>query len=60
MNWSDYLDAHQARFGDELLHFARIPSVSAASAHVADVVTAGNWVVDGLKAAGVEIVHSAV
>ena len=43
MNWSDYLDANQARFVDELLDFVRIPSVSALTAHVADVVTAGIW-----------------
>jgi acetylornithine deacetylase/succinyl-diaminopimelate desuccinylase-like protein len=54
MNWSEYLDAHQPRFVDELIDFVRIPSVSAATAHVADVVTAGNWVVDRLKAAGIE------
>ena len=57
MNWSDYLDTNQARFVDELVDFVRIPSVSAAPAHVADVVTAGNWVVDRLKAAGIENVR---
>ena len=57
MNWSDYLDANQSRFVDELLDFVRIPSVSASTAHVEDVVTAGNWVVQRLVAAGVENVR---
>ena len=57
MNWSDYLDANQSRFIDELLDFVRIPSVSASPAHAGDVITAGNWVVDRLKAAGVENVR---
>ncbi len=57
MNWSDYLDANQSRFIDELIEFLRIPSVSALPAHVGDVVTAGNWVVDRLAAAGVENVR---
>jgi acetylornithine deacetylase/succinyl-diaminopimelate desuccinylase-like protein len=57
MNWSDYLDAHQSRFVDELLDFVRIPSVSASRAHVGDVVKAGEWVVARLQAAGVENVR---
>ena len=54
MDWSDYLDAHQARFVDELVDFVRIPSVSAAPAHIPDVVAAGNWVVKRLQAAGMD------
>lgn len=54
MDWSRYLDAHQARFVDELIQFVRIPSVSASAAHAADVVAAGDWVVDRLKAAGMD------
>lgn len=57
MTWSTYLDAHQARFVEELLDFVRIPSVSASEAHVADVVAAGDWVVARLQAAGVENVR---
>jgi acetylornithine deacetylase/succinyl-diaminopimelate desuccinylase-like protein len=57
MDWSQYLDAHQARFIDELIDFVRIPSVSAAEAHVADVVAAGDWVVQRLQAAGMENVR---
>ena len=57
MQWSDYLDAHQARFVDELLDFVRIPSVSAIDAHKADVVHAGEWVVRRLIAAGAENVR---
>jgi acetylornithine deacetylase/succinyl-diaminopimelate desuccinylase-like protein len=54
MTWSDYLETHQSRFVGELLDFVRIPSVSAKSDHVADVVAAGNWVVQRLVAAGAE------
>lgn len=57
MDWSDYLEANQPRFVDELIDFVRIPSVSAAPAHIPDVVAAGNWVVDRLKAAGMENVR---
>lgn len=42
MNWSDYLDANQSRFVDELLNFVRIPSISTSENHVEDVVAAGN------------------
>ena len=54
MNWEDYLDAHQARFIDELCDFIRIPSVSAKPEHAEDVRTAGQWVIDRLTAAGIE------
>lgn len=57
MTWSDYLDAHQARFVEELCDFIRIPSVSASDAHVADVVRAGDWVVARMQAAGIENVR---
>jgi acetylornithine deacetylase/succinyl-diaminopimelate desuccinylase-like protein len=39
---------------DELSEFLRIPSVSADSAHAADVVRAGEWVRDFVRAAGGE------
>ena len=48
------LFAHQARFVDELCDFIRIPSVSAKPENAGDVRTAGTWVVDRLKAAGME------
>lgn len=57
MTWSDYLETHQSRFVNELLDFVRIPSVSAKSDNVADVVAAGNWVVQRLIAAGAENVR---
>jgi acetylornithine deacetylase/succinyl-diaminopimelate desuccinylase-like protein len=57
MNWAEYLHTNQSRFVDELLDFVRIPSVSAIDADVADVVTAGTWVVDRLQAAGAENVR---
>lgn len=54
MSWSEYLDAHQARFVEELADFVRIPSVSASDAHIADVKRAGDWVVARMQAAGIE------
>ncbi|MDO9641071.1 MAG: dipeptidase [Pseudotabrizicola sp.] len=54
MNWTDYLDTHQSRFVDELVDFVRIPSVSADDAHKGDVVRAGEWVMNRLRAAGAE------
>lgn len=54
MGWADYLDAHQPRFIEELCDFLRIPSVSAKPENVDDVRAAGQWVVDRLKAAGIE------
>jgi len=42
---------------DELVDFVRIPSVSAAPAHIPDVVAAGNWVVKRLQAAGMDNVR---
>ena len=57
MAWAEYLKENEPRFVGELLDFIRIPSVSADAAHVADVVTAGQWVVDRLNAAGIENVQ---
>jgi acetylornithine deacetylase/succinyl-diaminopimelate desuccinylase-like protein len=57
MDWSAYLAAHQPRFVQELINFVRIPSVSAIPAHAGDVVTAGNWVVARMQAAGIENVR---
>ena len=54
MAWGDYLKENEARFVGELLDFVRIPSVSADAAHAADVVTAGEWVVARMQAAGIE------
>jgi acetylornithine deacetylase/succinyl-diaminopimelate desuccinylase-like protein len=44
-------------FVQELIDFVRIPSVSAIPAHAGDVVTAGNWVVARMQAAGIENVR---
>ncbi|MBQ2262826.1 MAG: dipeptidase [Loktanella sp.] len=57
MSWSDYLDAHQLRFVEELADFVRIPSVSASDAHIADVQRAGDWVVARMHTAGIENVR---
>ena len=55
MTWKTYLDQNQSRFVGELVDFVRIPSVSALDEHFNDVVKAGNWVVERLKAAGAVI-----
>jgi len=52
MNWTEYLDANQSRFVDELVDFVGIPSVSADDAHKGDVMRAGEWVMARLRAAG--------
>ena len=57
MSWANYLKENEARFVGELLDFVRIPSVSASAEHVADVVTAGEWVVQRLKSAGIQNVQ---
>lgn len=57
MTWQDYLNSHQDRFVGELADFVRIPSVSADTAHVADVARAGDWVADRLRRAGIENVR---
>jgi acetylornithine deacetylase/succinyl-diaminopimelate desuccinylase-like protein len=57
MTWQDYLNTHQDRFVAELADFVRIPSVSADTAHVADVARAGDWVADRLRTAGIENVR---
>lgn len=52
--FTDYLDAHQQRFQQELLDFLRIPSISALPERAEDVARAGEWVADRLRAAGAE------
>jgi acetylornithine deacetylase/succinyl-diaminopimelate desuccinylase-like protein len=58
MSWQEYLTTNHARFGQELLDFLRIPSISALPAHAADVRTAGAWVANRLAAAGMEHVET--
>lgn len=54
MNWQDYLDQEQDRFLAELIEFVRIPSVSAKADHMPEVQRAAEWVVERLKAAGID------
>ncbi len=54
MTWQTYLETHQARFVQEFLEFVRIPSVSASAAYEQDVRRAGAWVVERVKAAGLD------
>src|SRR5919198_878548 len=56
--WHGYLDAYRVRFLDELVELLRVPSVSSAPEHAADVERAAAWVVDRLTRAGLE--HAAV
>ena len=57
MSVEAYLDREQSRFIEELKDFIRIPSVSAKPENAEDVKRAGLWVVDRLKAAGMENVE---
>jgi len=52
-----YVDQHQARLLDELKQFLRIPSVSTAPEHAADVKRAADFVADSLRAVGMEHVE---
>lgn len=54
---TSYLSDHQPRFLAELLDFLRIPSISAISAHAADVRRAADWVAARVTAAGMEHVQ---
>jgi succinyl-diaminopimelate desuccinylase len=44
-----YLDAHAARFEEELCEFLRIPSVSADASHRDDMHRAADWVADQFR-----------
>lgn len=56
-SWRQILEANQPRYVDELIDLLRIPSVSAAEDHVADVMRAAEWVAARMKRAGVEHVE---
>jgi acetylornithine deacetylase/succinyl-diaminopimelate desuccinylase-like protein len=56
-NAIDYAGRHSARFVEELKDLLRIPSVSTAPEHVADVRRAAEFVADGLRKAGMENVR---
>ena len=53
----DYLARHDARILDELVAFARIPSVSADPAHKPDIERAVQWVAQQLTGAGLSDVR---
>jgi acetylornithine deacetylase/succinyl-diaminopimelate desuccinylase-like protein len=57
MNWQDYLTNNQRRYEGELIEFLTIPSISALSAHAADVRRAGEWVARRLTVAGMQNVE---
>jgi acetylornithine deacetylase/succinyl-diaminopimelate desuccinylase-like protein len=48
-----YLQTHRERLLDELIAFARIPSVSTDPAYATGMAQAAAWVADRLRAAGV-------
>ena len=50
----DYIVSNRARFQAELFEFLRIPSVSAASEHKADVARAAKWLEQKMRDAGLE------
>jgi acetylornithine deacetylase/succinyl-diaminopimelate desuccinylase-like protein len=50
----DYIASNKQRYLDELFDFLRIPSVSADSKHIPDMITAAEWVKDKLLAAGLD------
>jgi acetylornithine deacetylase/succinyl-diaminopimelate desuccinylase-like protein len=50
----DYIASNKQRYLDELFNFLRIPSVSADSTHVPDMITAAEWVKDKLLEAGLD------
>lgn len=56
--WRDILQANRQRYTDELVELLRIPSISAAEAHLGDVMVAAEWVASRMKRAGVENVES--
>src|ERR1700683_3694242 len=53
----EYAKANGGRFVEELKALLRIPSVSTAPEHVADVRKAAEFTADGLRAAGMENVR---
>ena len=52
--WNDILQENRQRYLEEFVDLLRIPSISAASASVADVGHAAEWVASRLKKAGIE------
>lgn len=54
---ASYVEEHKARLFEELVQFLRIPSISTAPEHAADVRRAAEFVADSLKAAGLENVE---
>lgn len=50
-----YIEKNRGRYEDELKEFLRIPSVSAAKAHVPDVKKAAAFVADQIKKAGLDV-----
>ena len=50
----EYIASNKQRYLDELFDFLRIPSVSADSKHIPDMISAANWIKDKLLAAGLD------
>lgn len=55
--WTDLLEANKENALAELIDFLRIPSISTADSHVADVKLAAEWVASRLSKAGFENVE---
>src|SRR5690242_7779376 len=54
ISWREILQQNRQRSLDELIELLRIPSVSAAEAHVGDVMRAADWVAERMKRTGIE------
>jgi acetylornithine deacetylase/succinyl-diaminopimelate desuccinylase-like protein len=50
----DYVEAHRAEIIDELIAFARIPSVSTDPAYAAHIAAGAEWVAERMRRAGLE------
>ncbi|HEX6119578.1 MAG TPA: peptidase M20, partial [Dongiaceae bacterium] len=50
----DYVEAHRAEIIEELIAFARIPSVSTDPAYAAHIAAGAEWVAERMRRAGLE------
>src|SRR5215813_8132084 len=53
----EYVAAHRAEIIDELIAFARIPSVSTDPAYAAHIAAGAEWVAERMRRAGLEHVQ---
>jgi len=53
-----YCNKHVNDIDDDLLKLAAIPSISSLPEHAKDIVAASEWLMDKLKASGLEVRYS--